>query len=227
MVSEENRNEVPDEITFSTCVPDDISDEDLHRLVGEFTEAHFEGQNFIDSTRMHVKTCLQNLGLVSDTLGKKIYPDATPSEYLQHNKRFIMEALQKKQVITAKENGKTVGMILYREYPKKELNGRPFWFIGKACVLKEYQGRGVYKNLAQRAFEAIQSQDPQAPICRYSKSPKVKEHLRKLPGWHEVNLDTDTTPIADIFREGRDPKEIKRTAKKGDRLFYFDPLEGQ
>lgn len=215
--------------------PESIEERDLKELVENLISSTFQSENIIaEETRMRIRDRItplrdkisrfpQSLQRLFDKLQNAIYPGYTRSDHFRGNLNSIREIMNSGQLLAARLDNRTVGIVGYRNRIKTP-DGRDIYEISKASTLQEYQGRGVFSKLAKYAFDRIQETYPDSPIMKVTANPAVKKSIEKLPGWKRIYLNSDS-PIAAAERATIDEDELTKMIQAGFQILYFDPLE--
>lgn len=183
---------------------------ELERLVGLWMDETYHPVNVpISRTRITIEGILNGL-----PMGEKLtsvvsgvrerlrdhFPQFSRTRKFQYAQReqfrqgltkHLQEAIDRGDMVIARKNGKAVGMVrvykLDKVTPNKFVNG-DIYEIGKALVIPEERGKGVYRKLRKQAIAHLREKYGDVPILAGTKTESVKK-LNREDGWTEIGFE--------------------------------------
>lgn len=105
--------------------------------------------------------------------------------------QHLQEAIDRGDMVIARKNDKAIGMVrvykLDKVAPNKFVDG-DIYEIGKALVVPEERGRGVYRELRKQAITHLREKYGDVPILAGTKTEGVKK-LNREDGWTEIGFE--------------------------------------
>ncbi|MBI2638124.1 hypothetical protein HYW83_00875 [Candidatus Peregrinibacteria bacterium] len=196
-----------DEPIFIEATPDNISSDDLEKLVRHLVESFFDEPNRItEGTRLQVADVQP--GLMEEVFQRR----------LASTKQMIADG----KILACKVGDKTAAICGYdKAYDLPD--GKEVYTIMTGSTAAEFEGRGFMKNLTARTFEKIRTTAPQALIYVMTRSEKIKAMQKKLPGWKEYPLTDESNPIVKAYTSTKTKEKLQREISEGYVIFVFDP----
>lgn len=112
-------------------------------------------------------------------------------QFRQGLTKHLQEAIDRGDMVIARKNDKAIGMVRVYKLDKVALNrfvDGDIYEIGKALVVPEERGRGVYRELRKQAITRLRAKYGDVPILAGTKTGGVKK-LNREDGWTEIGFE--------------------------------------
>ncbi len=131
---------------------------------------------------------------------RDLFPQFSTTRKLQSEQRedsrkmlteHLQESIDRGDMVIARKNNKAIGMVrvykLDKVAPNQFVNGDTYE-IGKALVIPQERGKGVYRELRKQAIAHVREKYGDVPILAGTKTAATKK-LNRKDGWTEIGFD--------------------------------------